>query len=314
MAVRDRPTLTRLYERVEDFVPLPGSAYILGTSVEQRSEHSTEWVARAGDTTFVRIIAQRSHEFDVDLRGIRRVGLRSGEQLSRLVREIGRPRVYLDITGLGHHIWAPLLRALLSTSAEVLAVYVEPSEYRFSKTPTEGEIFDLSEAIAGIAPLPGFAALTDSDNDNVCFVALLGFEGTRFAYVLETVQPPGGKVIPVVGVPGFRPEYPFHAYQGNRSALLETRSWRNVRFATANCPFSAVYVLQDIAAAYSGNRLKIAPIGTKPHALGAILFALSNPDPVELVYDHPVRAARRTSGAARLLVYHLSAFARPSLP
>jgi hypothetical protein len=52
--------------------------------------------------------------------------------------------------------------------------------------------------------------------------------------------------------------------------------------------------------------LKIAPIGTKPHALGAVLFCLSRPDSVELVYDHPIRKANRTIGASRLLVYTIS--------
>ena len=71
------------------------------------------------------------------------------------------------------------------------------------------------------------------------------------------------------------PEYPFYAYHGNRSALTETQAWKDVRFAIANCPFSLYYLLEDVAYDYPGDMLKIAPIGTKPHALGAILFALN---------------------------------------
>jgi hypothetical protein len=52
--------------------------------------------------------------------------------------------------------------------------------------------------------------------------------------------------------------------------------------------------------------LQIAPIGTKPHALGAVLFCLSRPRSVELVYDHPIRKLGRTTGASRLLVYDVS--------
>ncbi len=143
----------------------------------------------------------------------------------------------------------------------------------------------------------------------MCFVPLLGFEGTRLAYITENVQPPGGKTVPVVGAPGFRPEYPFYAYHGNRSALSETRAWKNVRFSIANCPFSLFYTLQDIADQYPRDLLKVAPIGTKPHALGAVLFAIVGRREVELVYDHPIRKKDRTEGASRLLVYHISAFA-----
>ena len=114
-----------------------------------------------------------------------------------------------------------------------------------------------------------------------------------------------------MGVPGFRPEYPFHTFLGNRIPLIQNGAWRNVRFAIANCPFSLFYVLQDIAADFPHDLLKIAPIGTKPHALGAVLFSLSSSKPVELVYDHPIRKSARTMGAARLLVYHVWALQLP---
>jgi hypothetical protein len=84
-------------------------------------------------------------------------------------------------------------------------------------------------------------------------------------------------------------------------------------YARANCPFSVWYLLQDIAKAWPGKVLKVAPIGTKPHALGAVLFWATSPDIVELVYDHPVRKEKRTSGAWRTSVYHVTAFMPASI-
>lgn len=136
---------------------------------------------------------------------------------------------------------------------------------------------------------------------------MLGFEGARVSYLISQLEPPGGKIIPVVGVPGFRPEYPFATYLGNRTPLMLTQAWKQVRFATANCPFDLYYVLQDIANDFPGHVLKIAPVGTKPHAIGGVLYAIANPSSVELVYDHPIRKAKRTEGTARLLAYHISA-------
>jgi hypothetical protein len=306
-AVRDEPLLTTT-TTVAAFVPEPGSAYLFGTSVEERSAHSAEWERRASAVEFARVTDQQPAGFTAEVGGSSTtVPLRSKEQLLRFCAAIRSDIVYLDITGLGHHVWAPLLRALLTTKARVLGVYVEPGDYRPSPTPTEGEIFDLSERILGISPLPGFASLTEPGDQDVCFVPLLGFEGTRFAYVLEHVQPPGGKIVPIIGVPGFRAEYPFYTYHGNRAPLMTSRAWKNVRFARANCPFSLFYALQEVAGAYPHDTLKIAPIGTKPHALGAVLYALATSKPVELVYDHPIRKATRTTGTAKLLVYHLSA-------
>ena len=98
-------------------------------------------------------------------------------------------------------------------------VYVEPGDYRFSVAPTEGTIFDLSDSILGIRPLPGFASLMDVADEDALFVPLLGFEGTRFAHIMDSVQPGRDRVFPVIGVPGFRPEYPFYTYWGNRGSV-----------------------------------------------------------------------------------------------
>jgi hypothetical protein len=303
--LRDRPLLTDVAS-VAQFLPEAGAAYVFGESPEERSEHVRSWEPRATDVEFVRIVEQETTRFSFVKDGAQTASLRSAVQMQGFWSLLRQTAVYLDITGLGHHVWAPLLKAALETRKRVMVVYVEPYDYRFSATPTEGEIFDLSERISGIAPLPGFASLADRREEDVCFVPLLGFEGTRFAYVLEQVQPPGQKIFPVVGIPGFRVEYPFYSYHGNRSPLRDSRAWHNVRFAMANCPFSLFYLLQDIAKDHPQDLLKVAPIGTKPHALGAVLYYLARPDAVELIYDHPVRKATRTTGAARLLVYHVS--------
>lgn len=311
MQIRDRPILTDIHQQVYSFIPEGGSAYLFATSVEDRSAHSGEWEDKSKDVRFARITEQTPNTFTVELTGsVRTVSLRSIRQLHDFWKAVDRQLIYLDITGLSHHVWAPLLRTGLTTTCQIMAVYVESADYRFSAAPMEGEIFDLSEKISGISPIPGFVSLTEVAEQDVCFVPLLGFEGTRLAYIVEQVQPPGGKIVPVIGVPGFRPEYPFYSYHGNKSVLTETRAWKNVCFAMANCPFSLYYLLEDIAARYPRDLLKIAPIGTKPHALGAILYTILSRRRIELVYDHPIRKAQRTEGTARLLVYHVSTFAR----
>jgi hypothetical protein len=313
MAVKERPLLTDVFERASDFQPRPASAFVYGTSPEERSESGHAWLGSGLDVTVGRVVGQDQTTLTIDVAGTTKIlPLRSQSQLSEFLRGLGRGSIYLDITGLAHHIWAPLLRAAFAVGLSVKAVYVEPAEYKFSATPTEGEIFDLSERIGGISPIPGFASLAEGREGDVCFIALLGFEGPRFAYMIEQVQPPGRNIVPVIGVPGFQLQFPFHTYHGNRFPLMQTQSWRNIRYAIANCPFSLFYVLGDIAETYPNHSLKIAPIGTKPHGLGAILYALVSPRPVEIVYDHPVRKAGRTSGASRLLLYHLSSFAFPT--
>ena len=310
----DKPLLTRLYDGWESFQLEPGSTYIHGTSVEARSIHPTTWEHAAIDVKFVRF-ASLENTLDADFSSctaeidgvVRTLQLRGGDQLRTFVSDIKSQIVYLDITGLPHHVWAPLLRAAVTTPKQVFVVYVEPRSYTFSRAPTEADIFDLSEAIHGIRPLPGFGVLSEpEDEELVLFVPFLGFEGHRLAYTVEQVQPPGRNIIPVIGVPGFRPEFPFHTYLGNRNMLAHSNLHTQVRHVTANSAFDAFYLLQEIANEYPQHTLKVAPIGTKPHALGVILFTLWTERSVEIVYDHPIRKPNRTIGSANILVYEIN--------
>jgi hypothetical protein len=307
MPIPTRPLFTDTFDSIDDFRPDRQSVYLAGRSVEQRSEHLQQWHASTVDVTFVDIVQEDPNAAVLQLvnQNAIRLPLRSSRQIENFLRSTPGSCIYLDVTGLRHHVWAALLRAALGTRRRIVVVYVEPEDYRPSLTPTENEIFDLSERIEGISPLPGFARLRDA-GDSTCFVPLLGFEGARVSYLISQLEPPGGKIVPVVGVPGFRPEYPFSTYIGNRSALIQTQAWKKVRYAQANCPFDLFYVLEGIQRQYRDHILKIAPIGTKPHAVGCILYAIANPRNVEVVYDHPIRKARRTIGTGKLLTYHVS--------
>ena len=310
----EKPLLTRLYEDWESFELEQGSTFVHGTSVEERSIHPTTWELAAKGVNFLSFSSfENSPERDfslctADLDGsTRNLQLRSRNQLRDFFSRIESKVIYLDITGLPHHVWAPLLRAAVATSKQVSVVYVEPRTYTFSRTPTEAEIFDLSEAIHGISPLPGFSVLSEpEDEELVLFVPFLGFEGHRLAYVLEQVQPSGKKIIPIIGVPGFIPVFPFHTYLGNKNILARGTLHTEIRLIMANSAFDAFYLLQEISAGYPDHTLKIAPIGTKPHALGAVLFTLLTDRPVEIVYDHPIRKPNRSTGSANILVYEIN--------
>jgi hypothetical protein len=49
------------------------------------------------------------------------------------------------------------------------------------------------------------------------------------------------------------------------------------------------------------QRIKLAPIGTKPHGIGAMLIALKFPRNIELVYDSPKRKLQRTEGVGNII-------------
>ena len=304
-----RPIPTTIYEDPMSFAPTEGSTYFHGATSEQRSRHLGPW-AKSGGVEVVRVEPEPYALGIPTTAGVQRLTLYDGRKLDRLWETVGDGVVYVDLTGLPHHAWAPLIASALRSEKTVRAVYVEPSDY----TREPNLLYDLSEAGAGIRPLPGFASLLPTYED-FSFVPLLGFEDTRFSFLLNTIEPATDRVYPVVGIPGFRPEYPFETYRSNLRTLQKNQGGfaRNARFADAVCPFRLYYVLEDIAALHPQEVVKVGLLGTKPHALGAVLYAIrQGNERVELVYDHPNRKSGRSNGTKRLMVYHVSAFMPPT--
>lgn len=307
MEIRNSPLLTRSFEDPSLFAPAPNSVYIGLHGIEERSHHSQGGIAKS--TTFLHVNREGENDFDIDFGDgeVKTISLRSRSQLNGIWTTVSADTVYLDITGLRHHIWIPLLKSAVDARVNLHAIYVEPESYKASMTPTEGQIYDLSEKTLGISPIPGFATFSRTPEEFL-FVPLLGFEGTRISYLLEQVQPVYDKIVPIVGVRGFKPEHPFNSYFGNRIALQETNAWHRIEFADANCPFSLYYLLNDIYDRSKIDHIKIALVGTKPHALGAVLFTLEDKSRRELIYDHPIRKSKRTAGKGRLLEYEVAPF------
>lgn len=221
---------------------------------------------------------------------------------------IGVERLLIDLSGLPHQIWAPILKLAIKLNVPTRVLYAEPESYKLHSSPASETMFDLSVKFDGMAPLPGFACLSGPDDESECvFIALLGFEGSRpERLVLQLDTEP--KVIPIVGVPGFQIEYPSYTVACNRNLLREYRAHSEIRLAKASCPFETYEVIKEIRKDNPSSYIYLAPIGTKPHSLGAIMYAILNPDNLEVLYDNPVRKLGRTSGVGVIHIFDCSMF------
>ena len=309
-ATENQPILTDSYSCVAEFNPEAGSLYIFGNGVEERTSHVTRLKEENPNVTFLQIVSETQSEFNV-IGDSEPYYLRSQASFAKFWEKAkGVRTVYVDMTGLTHPVWAALLRAAVNLSLNILFVYVEPNNYIRSKAPVDGQIYELSTLIAGIAPLPGFAVLSAKSHTNPLFACLLGFEGTRLKHIIEKIDPNYEDIIPVIGAPGFKPWYLFETFLGNRTTLSENSIWQSVLYAPAHCPFSCFYILRNLYEESPDRAMKIALVGTKPHALGAVLFHLADFCATELVYDHPIRKPGRTDGTERLHVYHVAALTK----
>lgn len=211
--------------------------------------------------------------------------------------------VYLDVTGMNCRVAAPILKVMLEEKIEARVVYAEPSKYIIDAFKKEGLFNEYSETVGGINPLPLFISLMpyDEENDPV-LVSLLGFEGWRFAYVVSDQNLADEQIRPIVGVPGYKMNYPQISLWGNRNVLIQHHCWNQLDYAEANSIVDIYFKLNDIFNDNHQSRMLVAPIGTKPHAIGAIIYAIKHPNEVEIVYDNPKRTLHRTEGVGRVSI------------
>lgn len=292
------------YTSPQEFEPIEGSTYIYAFTKEDRSKLADALIPRCGShCKFVAVeylspdvIRVEDDSEEYPLRGSKTIGVFIERYVSKIV--------YLDISGLNARISSALIIALFKKEVTTYVIYAEPATYRLDKFKHEGVLVDLAEKVEGISPLPGLIRFIDIDKK--IFVPLLGFEGARFTQIYEDVSPSDDDIYPVVGLPGFRMEYPFVTLFSNKPPLQNTQSWANVQYVMANSVVDVYFKLLEIYNHNNDSKIIIAPIGTKPHAIGAILFAMKYDERVELVYDNPKRNEQRTDGIGHIIVCNVT--------
>ncbi len=304
-----RETITASVEAPPGKIELSeGAVYLHEYSGEPRSHHVEQQRAYSPSVEFIQVRSSDQFYFEASSDRGNPVSLRNRDAIQHFFRTHKTKTIYIDITGMPHNTWAPLIRVAIEEDLDFSVVYVEPATYSASASPRPGQVYDLSKRITGIRPIPLFAQVNEVLDSRVRLIALLGFEGARFSFLVEQLQPPRDEIIPIVGVPGFRSEYPFATFLGNSVPLANTKSFRQVRFAKASCPFALFYVLQQILSEAPDAYLKVGLIGTKPHALGAVMLATAKHERVELVYDQVIPREGRSAGAMRCHIYQIGAF------
>jgi hypothetical protein len=304
------------YKNIDDLQINTECIYFYYHSSETRSYYIVKnFKDRYKNVSFIELEAfENEKDIIIDIGTNIKYDLRNSNSMYDLINFYQSPNIYIDTTGMNNRIVASLLNnsILLSRKkmVEINVIYVEPYIYKTEQFKLEGVHNNLSEKIDGIDPLPGFASIIPY-TDEMIFVALLGFEGGRFSYLLEQIQPQKGSIIPIIGVPGFRIEYPFITLLGNKVPLEETKAWDSIEYIAANSIVDVYLSLNKILQRTSHNsRIVVAPIGTKPHAIAAILFAIKNQKHVEVVYDNPKRKINRTDGEGQIIVCNISSLLR----
>lgn len=291
---------------IKNFKLRDGSVFFYEQDAEDRSVYcSIELRANNPTAKFIGIVEDANDMVELVENGIPidTLDLHRPLKIMTAIRQKNPTCVYLDVTGMSCRVAAPILKVLLEQKFEAKVVYTEPSDYIITEFQKEGIHNDLSETVEGVNPLPCFKTIIPHDEDNPpVFVSLLGFEGGRFAYLVSDYNPLDKRIRPIIGVPGYKMNYPYISLWGNRNVLTLRRCWNRIEYAEANSIVDIYFKLQSIYQKNHNSRMVVAPIGTKPHAIGAIIYAVKHPNEVEILYDNPKRTLHRTNGVGRVSI------------
>lgn len=308
----DLPLPRRVVRRGDLSISDGGTFVFRQDPSEARAEVDVEWLSahRARGVRLVGVTSEDLEWIEVEVDGeSSRISLYDPESLRALIRGESN-EVWIDSTGLDFASWAPLVQAAVQADVLLQVIYAEPDEYRSSARPVERIRFDLSKRTRGPGPVPGFNHLTLPERSDSIFIPFMGFEGERLQRIIGDLEYEDRRTFPLLGMPGFQLAYPFHALEANASLLNRAPMHRNVRLARASCPFEAYLAVEQLKNDEGVSNVVIAPIGTKPHSLGAALYSILNREHTTLVYDHPVRAEGRTIGSRKMHVFDVTAFIR----
>lgn len=171
---------------------------------------------------------------------------------------------------------------LLKVRFEITNIYIfytEPKSYIFPNGLFNA--FRTNSGPISVGEMLGYSGQEDG-NSKRKLIILLGFDGDLSKEINEDVSP--NDTIIVNGFPSYTPKCKDVSLIANEKLVNDKNI--EIQHARANNPFDTYNLLQSIKATESNTFINIAPLGPKPMALGACLFALHYPD-VRIVYPLP---------------------------
>lgn len=176
-------------------------------------------------------------------------------------------------------------------------LYIEPLHYYSSKKDSvlNRRSFDLSKEVNNFSGLPG-NLLNLSKDRATKILFLLGFEGSRLDQAMEQLFIDPNNVNLLFGVPAYNAGWETNSYSNNIGVIKERFLTGPKYFAAANCPIGTYRIISKLyrSCNYSlKERFMVIPIGTKPQAIGAALFACTNDD-IGVSYDNPIGSPDRS--------------------
>jgi hypothetical protein len=196
------------------------------------------------------------------------------QNFSRLVETFNTTSsLAIDISVFTRPYFLSVLRCLKEYMGikQIDVVYTEPSSYLQSGQSK----YEFSVGSYEAIEIPGYTGRRMARNKRL-LVILLGFEEAPSRCIRDDIEP--NVVVPVNGFPSYLLHYKDESILANKNLLGDNKVRALMKFAPANDPFETYNTLDEICRNYADHAVTIAPLGTKPMALGSAMYALRHHD------------------------------------
>jgi hypothetical protein len=206
--------------------------------------------------------------------------------------------ITIDVTTFTKRHLLLLLKAIddLRLWSILRIYYTEPKDY------ITDLYLPMSMGIRTISPITGFISHTSLSRPTL-LVILLGYEGDRANAIYENIDP--NEVFLIIPKPAYHAEWEGRTEAMNKQ-LIRIIGEDRIRHVHSQDPVLVAGKLEEILRPYSLDewRCSIAPLGTKPQALGTYLFWRRNRGKFSIIYAQPLRHNERffSTGVGRTLL------------
>ncbi|MCR9260894.1 MAG: hypothetical protein NXH95_14310 [Pseudomonadaceae bacterium] len=199
--------------------------------------------------------------------------------------ESSRQNLYIDISCFSKPTFYTLLKYFsISGVDEISVLYTQPRSYKFPQGNYRS--YRSSSGPTSVREIPSFPG-EDKREDEKLLVLLIGFDGDLADEIGEIVAPT--KTVVINGFPSFEPKYKDISLICNEKLI---RPSNKLLYSRSSSPFDVYNLLAKLVD--NEVAVHIAPLGNKPMALGACLFAIHYPS-VRVVYPFPEEYVNETT-------------------
>jgi hypothetical protein len=198
-----------------------------------------------------------------------------------------KSRLAVDISAFTRPYFFSLLK-YLQDHCGLLTVdvfYTEPMSYVLPKGLLQSYRASLGPLF--VMEVPGFPGFTTGRKKNI-LVFTLGFDGDLSVFISEEVTP--DSVVIVNGFPAYSPKFKDISLMNNERLLNASDAKESISYCRASNPYDLFNFLVVLRKKNPDAFFNIAPLGPKPMALGACMFALAD-NSIRVVYPMPEKYA-----------------------